>query len=98
LYFEDLFAVGCYLSSLTKDPAWSNEEFSRIKKKSTKYFVKEGFLWRRRQKRESPFRVVGDEESRRKVLAECYDAGAPGHKGIQSTYERIILLYWWPGI
>jgi hypothetical protein len=55
LYSEDLLAVGRYLSSLTKDPAWSNEEFSGIKQKSTKYFVKEGFLWRRRQKRDARY-------------------------------------------
>jgi hypothetical protein len=63
LYSEDLLAVGRYLSSLTKDPAWSNEKFSTIKQKSTKYFVKKGFLWRRRQKKDAQLRVVGDEES-----------------------------------
>lgn len=47
---------------------------------------------------QEPLRVVGDKRSRRKIPKECHDVAAAGHKGIQSTYERVFAMYWWPRV
>lgn len=61
-----------------------------MRQRSYKFFLKDGYLWRWiKNKGEDPLRVVGDEESRKRIMGEC-------HKGIQSMYERVIVLYWWP--
>lgn len=99
LYSRELQDIGQYLSTLEGDHAWTTQEFSKFRKKSYKYFLEGGYLWRKgKRKGLEPLRVVGDEECRKKILEECHDIVAAGHKGIQSTYERVIALYWWSGV
>jgi hypothetical protein len=45
-----------------------------------------------------PSRIVGDENTKKKVVQESHDAEAAGHQGVQGTYDRIRELYWWPGM
>lgn len=75
---------------------WSAQEFSRVRQKSYKYLLKSRFLWKHGKARgEEDLRVTGDEASMKRILEECHDVAATGHKGIQPTYERVIALYWW---
>lgn len=56
-------------------------------------------MWKRPKKKgHLPLRVVGDDETRRKVLKECHDFEASGHKGVRATYERVHQFYWWPRV
>ena len=99
LYSGDLLIIGRYLKRLERDPSWSKEEFERIRRKSYSFLLKDGLLWRRPKIVDGvPLRIVGDENTKRKILQESHDAEAAGHRGVQGTYDRIRGLYWWPGM
>ena len=99
LYSGDLLVIGKYLSTLEKDLGWTREEFEKIRRKSYSFLLKEGFLWRRPKILDGvPLRVVGDDNTKNKILKESHDAEAAGHRGVQGTYDRIRGLYWWAGM
>jgi hypothetical protein len=99
LYTGDLLIIGKYLSTLERDPNWTSEEFARVRRKSYGFQLKEGFLWRLPKILDGvPLRVVGDDNTKKKILEELHDAEAAGHRGVQGTYDRIRGLYWWAGM
>lgn len=68
LYYGDLLAIGKYLSTLARDPAWSTQEFNKIRNKSYKFFLKDGYLWRQgKQRGIDPLRVFIGKESRKRI-------------------------------
>jgi hypothetical protein len=90
LYFGDLLVIGKYLSTLENDLDWRREEFDRIRRKSYGFLLKEGFLWRWPKILDGvPLRVVGDDNTKKKILKESQDAEVARHRGVQGTYDRI---------
>ena len=98
-YTGELLQIGRYLASLEKDPTWSEEAYSKIRKKSYHFMVREGLLWRHSKTKSGMLlRVVGKEEERRQVLQNLHDFEVAEHKGRDATYEKVRQLYWWPGM
>lgn len=99
LYSYELLTIGKYLSTLEKNPEWNREDFAKIRKKAYGFLLQDGYLWRRpKRPNQIPLRVVGDEDTKIKILQECHDMEVAGHRGVQATYDRIRSLYWWPGV
>ena len=99
LYSGELLLIGKYLSTLEGDESWTQEDFKKIRKKSYGFLLKEGFLWKRPRKRgHVPLRVVDTKGEKLRILQHYHDSDMAGHKGVQSTYEKIQELYWWRGI
>ena len=96
LYSGELLVLGKYLQTLEKEEAWTKEIFEKIRKKAYGYMLRDGLLWRKPKKMgRLPQRVVGDESAKLKILHECHDDAAAGHRGVQATYEKVRELYWW---
>lgn len=99
LYCGELLQLGRYLSSLQRDPQWSNEDFSKIRKKSHQFMVKNGVLWKHPKKKGfSYLRVIGKKEEKQQILQQFHDSDMAGHKGREASYEGIRRMYWWPGM
>jgi len=95
-YSEDFLKIGRYLSTLEADERLTIEEFKKIRKRAYDFFLKEGFLWKRPKKKgHIPLRVIDTENEKHQILQHCHDSDAVGHKGVQSTYEKVKELYWW---
>lgn len=99
LYSGELLVIGHYLSTLERNTRWSDEEFSKIRKKAYKFMLKDGYLWRRPKARgQVPLRVLDTEGEKTQVLQEAHDFEASGHRGVQATYEKLRRFYWWNGM
>ena len=46
MYEGEWLMIGRYLSTLTKQNGWSDQEYKKITKKAYVFFLKEGHLWR----------------------------------------------------
>ncbi len=91
--------IGLYLSSLTRQEGWTDKAFKDIRRQSYGYLLKEGFLWKRAKRAdESPLRVVGDAETKTKILKEFHDTLWAGHRGVWATYTKVKERYWWKGL
>jgi hypothetical protein len=94
LYQEEFQAIGRYLQNGQKDPTWSKEEFARIRRKSYGFLLRDEYLWRRPKVRDQlPLRVIDDDITKKKILYDCHDSAATGHRGVQETYDHICNLY-----
>jgi hypothetical protein len=96
-YSGELLQIGRYLSTLQRDPEWSNQEFNKIRKRSYQFMVREGVLWKQPKKNGYLLlRVVGTEEEKLEILHNLHDFDMAGHKGREATYDKVRRLYWWP--
>ncbi len=99
LYDGRLRDIGLYLSTLKRQEGWMDKTFKDIRHQSYGFFLKDGFLWRRAKKTgEMPLRVVGDSDTKAKVLKEFHDTLWAGHRGVWATYTKIKERYWWKGL
>ena len=98
-YSGELLQIGQYLSSLQKDPQWSTQEFNKIRRKSYKFLVKVGVLWKHSKKKGYLLlRVIGRDKEKQEILQGLHDVDMAGHKGREATYDKVRRLYWWPGM
>lgn len=103
-FFEDMYdgewlQIGHYLSTLTKQEGWSDQEFKRIRRKAYGYFLQNGHLWKHPKKRSgTPQRVVCNKEDQRKLMKEFHESLWAGHRGVWATFAKIKERYWWKGM
>ena len=103
-FFEDMYDgewlhIGHYLSTLTKQEGWSDQEFKRIRRKAYGCFLQNGHLWKHPKKRSgTPQRVVCNKEDQRKLMKEFHESLWDGHRGIWATFAKIKERYWWKGM
>jgi hypothetical protein len=75
LYFNYLLVISKYLKKLEKNPSWTEEEFEMIRRKSSSFLLKNGFLWPWPKVMDGILlRIVGDTNTRKKILQESHDA------------------------
>ena len=68
-YEGDWLLIGSYLSTLTKQDGWSEQEFKRIRRKAYAYFLRDGYLWKHpKQKDATPQRVICKKETQMKLM------------------------------
>ncbi|KAL3699861.1 hypothetical protein R1sor_017883 [Riccia sorocarpa] len=100
LFKEELYGglfgdIGYYLSTLTRRETWSDADFRRIRQKAYRYFLHDGYLWKRPKRRDGePVRVIDDQETKLEVLMEYHESLWAGHRGIWATYTKIKERYW----
>jgi hypothetical protein len=99
LYSQDLVQIGRYLSTLEKDPQWSADVFSRIRKKSYQFMLRDGVSLRHPKKKCHIFlRVIGTNKEKTQILQNLHNFDSASHKEREATYKREKRLYWWPGM
>ena len=99
VYEDEWLMIGCYLSTLTKQDDWSNQEYKKIRKKAYGFFLKEGHLWRHPKRRgDMPKRVVSDHATQQQVIKDLHESLWAGHRGVWATFEKVKERYWWRGM
>jgi len=104
IFHEDLYEgrlkdIGIYLSTMKRQDDWMDKTFKDIRHQSYGYLLKDGFLWKRPNRGDKvPLRVVGDLDTKTKVLKEFHDTLWAGHRGVWATYTKIKERYWWKGL
>ena len=99
LYEGRLKDIGIYLSTMKRQDDWMDKTFKDIRHQSYSYLLKDGFLWKRPKRSDmDPLRVVGDLDTKSKVLKEFHDTLWAGHRGIWATYTKIKERYWGKGL
>ena len=99
LYQRRLKEIGLSLSTLKRQDGWLDKTFKDIRHQSYGYLLRDGFLEKREKRAdEMPLRVVGDSETKTKVLEEFHDTLWVVHRGVWATYTKIKECYWWKGL
>ena len=81
-----------YLSTSSRPPGCSTLEFKQILHKSAFFFLSNGVLHRKN----SPFSqiVITNPSAQKYVLQSLHEQ--LGHRGVEETYRRLKLRFWWP--
>ena len=95
-YSDEHLQIADYLLSLKKPKGMATREYNKFKKNALRYLVRDGELFRRGGKNTPIRRVVDDLDSRKEILQYQHDL--LGHKGVESTYNRVSSVYWWDGL
>ena len=73
-YEGDDLILGQYLETLQRPDNLSDLEYRQLRKKSRGFLVRDGYLYKRGQRRNQlPWRVLGKPEQRLEVLRELHD-------------------------
>ena len=83
-----------FLTKPTRPPGFSEAQFTAFVRYATRFFVKDGKLWRKG--REGKHQVVVDENRRFALVRQVHDG--MGHKGVYSVRMRILDRFWWPSL
>ena len=79
-YEEEFTKIGKYLQTPDKYKGRSGKEFTQFRKKSHKFFLHEGYLWRHpKTKTGNQQRVIGSEGQRKEIMRELHDKEWVGH-------------------
>ena len=74
-------------------------EHPKFRDKCLYYILKGNVLYRKvRRDNRDYFLLVVPRGLQQTVLNNAHDAPEAGHLGIQRTYDRVALRYWWPGV
>ena len=94
-YEGDLLQIGRSLESLVRGEG----ETSRTNRRTQKFFLEDGLLWRQSKKPNGcPVRVVGTVAQRQQIMADFHESEWAGHRGIWATFSKIKEKYWWRGM
>ena len=83
-----------YLMDLTRPEDISTEEFLALKRRSSGFFLDDNRLKRRAAP--APQLVVSSIDGQEYVMNKLHEE--LGHKGIEETYRRVAMRFWWPGL
>ena len=70
-------------------------EFAKLKREATKYLIRDGILYRRAGV-SPPRKVISLSEDKRRILERLHDES--GHRGRDSTYNKIKNRFYWKGL
>ena len=83
-----------YLETLEKPPDMDTGQFAKLRRKSAKFFSSDGRLMRKHTP--APQIVISSEDYQDKLLRKVHEE--LGHRGIEETYQRLVLRFWWPSL
>jgi len=87
-YDGDDLILGRYLETLQRPEGMIDQQFQQLRKKSRIFFVRDGYLFTRSRKYETPpRRVIGKPEQRLEALRELHDETC--HRGRQGIYDQM---------
>ena len=96
-YTDDDLILGRYLESIERPVGLSGVHHQKLRKKSRNFLKRDGYLFKRSQKRGlPPRRVVGLKDQRLAIIHVLYDG--IGHRGKQATFEQVRRRYQWKGL
>lgn len=90
---ETLLQIKHYLETMEVPEFDTPAKRVRFLKKTLRYFVQEGHMFRRNSG-QMPRRIIFDTDERKIILKEAHDDH--GHRGEQATFETIRLRFFWP--
>ena len=81
-----------YLSTKTRPEDCKDQEFKHFLDKSAFFFISKGVLYRKHK----PFSqiVITSSRTQQHILQSLHEQ--LGHRGIEETYRRLQLRFWWP--
>ena len=83
-----------YLMDLKRPEDMSTEEFVALKRRSSGFFLEDNRLKKRAVP--APQLVISSIDGQEYVLEKLHEE--LGHKGVEETYRRVVMRFWWPGL
>jgi hypothetical protein len=84
-----------FLSNPSRTPGLSEDNFKKLVRAATGYFLQDGRLWKKDSRNKHKL-VIRDEEKRLDLIRQAHDS--LGHKGIFTTRIRLLDRFWWPDL
>jgi hypothetical protein len=94
-YSEESQRIARYLTTLRKPKDLIGSGFRQFKKKAIRHAVQDRLLFRKENKNIPSRLVIDSGEEQAKIIKALYDDS--GHKGRESTYQKIADRYYWEG-
>jgi hypothetical protein len=96
-YHDEDYTLDKYLETLERPTDMDDEEFRKLRTKAKHFFVRDGLLYKRNQKRGSPpRRVIGTQRWRREVIKALHDDIE--HRSRDATFQQAQRCYQWKGL
>jgi hypothetical protein len=87
-----------YLSTGDVPEKWTNKQITTFKKQATHYLIQNNLLFRRNNKNPmEPLKVIKTTELEN-ILHNLHSNILTGHFGIEATYNRARIRYYWPNL
>ena len=90
-YSEESQRIARYLTTLTWPSGMDRKAFRKFKSWALQFLVRDKQLFKRANKNVLFRRIVDEIENQQKILKQLHDEG--GHKGRESTYQRVTDRY-----
>lgn len=94
-YTEESKTLAKYLQDLQRPAGMNNNDFRKLQKDALNYFTRDGHLFRRPGANRPSRRVVDNDRIKLQILQALHDDA--GHRGRESTNQRIADRYFWEG-
>ena len=91
---EDFHNVICYITTFERPDGLMYKKYLQFQHFATKFLLQDGILFRRAKPNMPPKQVVWNLEDRNSIISELHDES--GQRGMQDTYAKVTLRYWWP--
>jgi hypothetical protein len=95
-YGESSEEIAVFLTTLTRPNRLRGSALRKWTKQAARFFVREGYLFKKATKSMPTRRVVDRSETQAALIQEVHEQ--LGHKGIQTTFGAISERYWWEGM
>ena len=88
--------MAVFLQTLERPSRLRGTELRQWTKQAARFFVRDGYLFRKATKAMPARRVLDRTETQAALIQEIHEQ--LGHKGIQTTFGAISQRYWWSGM
>lgn len=95
-YSEASINITKFLEHGIRPEGLLGKDFTKFRKHTNKFTVRDGHLFRRASKNMPVRRVVDSTEQRNEIFRSLHDDA--GHRGNEGTYRKVADRYWWTNL
>lgn len=93
---EESLQIAEWLQTLQRPKGMNASQYHRFRAKALGFMVQDGYLFKRMAANQPVRRVVDDPKRQREILHALHNDS--GHRGRESTYQKVRARYWWPRV
>ena len=100
LYEDDpwILEIAKFLDTLLDPEGFTQEQSRSLKRAASKFFLKDGYLFRREKGDGIPRKVVTNREQQIIIITEAHEGDSGVHFGFEGTYYAVKRRYYWRGM